>query len=147
MNHDAGFQVVCTNCGCLSIRIKEPLKAAREAMVYCGDCGSPRGSVGSLRDLSVRQQSDILFSTPPIVSPVTGLKANDPQPVNEISKRYAELQRLRQQVEIAEWLARKSNRPASIGRTRRNPRYLGVRPSTRAEAVTFVDEQDQKRPG
>ena len=25
MNNDIGFQVICTNCGCLSIKIEEPL--------------------------------------------------------------------------------------------------------------------------
>lgn len=115
MNHDAGFQIVCTHCGCLSIRIEDPLKATREAMVFCGDCGKSRGSVGSLRDLSVRQQSDIVFSSPPDAPLVTELKTNDPQPAGEISRRYAELQRLRQQVEMAEWLALGSNTPAAIG--------------------------------
>ena len=144
MKHDVGFQIVCTNCGCLSIRIEEPLKATRDAMVYCGDCGNSRGTVGALRDLSVRQHSDIVFSKP-TGSPVNGPTAHDMKPVNAISKRYAELQRLRQQVEMAERLARESNRPSAMG-ARRNPRYLGFRPSSRAEAVTWVDEQDQKRP-
>ena len=52
-DNDVGFQIVCTNCGCLSIKIEEPLTATREAIVYCGDCGTSRGTVGSLRDLSV----------------------------------------------------------------------------------------------
>jgi hypothetical protein len=146
MNHDIVFQIFCTNCGCLSIRIEEPLKATREAMVYCGDCGTSRGTVGALRDLSVRQHSDTVFSTPPTASPVTELKANDAPSASGISKRYAELQRLRHQVEIAELLACESNRPAAIGRTRRNTGYVGFRASPRAEAVTWVDEQDQKRP-
>src|SRR5271155_4120749 len=120
MKDDVGFQIVCTNCGCLSIRIEEPLKATREAMVYCGDCGTSRGTLGSLRDLSVRQHSDIMFSNPPDVSPLIELKADDPQPAFEISKRYAELKHLRHQVEIAELLARESKRPAAIGHTRRN---------------------------
>jgi len=145
MNHEVGFQIVCTNCGCLSIRIEEPLKATREAMVSCGDCGNSRGTVGALRDLFVRQHSDIVFSKPTI-SPVSGPTAHDMKPVNEISKRYAELQRLRQRVEMAERLACESNRPSAIGRARKNPTYLGFRPSSRAEAVTWVDEQDQKRP-
>ena len=141
MNDDVGFQIFCTNCGCLSIAIKEPLKATREAIVYCGDCGTSRGTVGALRDLSVQQYSDIdMFST----SAVSGHTANDPQSVNELSRRYAELQRLRQRVEIAEWLARASNRSPTTGRTQRNTRYLGFRPSPRAEAVTYVDEKDQR---
>jgi hypothetical protein len=86
------------------------------------------------------------LSTPPSVSAVTELKANDPQPANEISKRYAELQRLRQRVEIAEWLVRETNRPGAIRHRRRNTRYVGFRPSPRAEAGTYLNEQHQKRP-
>jgi len=116
-NNDGGFQIVCTRCGCLSIRIEEPLKATREEMVYCGDCGNSRGTVGALRDLSVRQYSDFVLSKPTVPS-ANGHTMSDTQPANEISKRYAELQRLRQRVEMAEWLARESN-TSSIGRARR----------------------------
>jgi hypothetical protein len=144
-NNDGSFQIVCTHCGCLSIRIEEPLKATRGEIVYCGDCGNSRGTVGALRDLSVRQHSDIVLSNPPDESPLTELKADDPQPAYEISKRYTELQRLRQRVEMAEWLAREANR-SSIGRARRGAKCLGFRPSSRVEAGTSVDEQDQKRP-
>jgi len=57
MNTGIGFQIVCANCGCLGIRIENPEQASREANVYCGDCGVPRGTMGTLRDLSVQPGS------------------------------------------------------------------------------------------
>lgn len=148
MNNDIGFRIVCTNCGCLSIRIEEPLTAEREAVVYCGDCGTPRGTMGALRDLAIQRYPDIAFSTSSPVLPVSEHTADDPQAVNEISRSYAELRRLRQQVEIAEWLARESNKPHVIGRTRkRNARHLAFRRAWHPDGAARVgDERDQKRP-
>jgi hypothetical protein len=146
MNNDVGFQIVCTNCGCLSIRIEEPHKAIREADVYCGDCGSSRGTVGALRDLSVRQYSDLVFSMPAATPLINGHPASERRPVGEISKRYAELRRLRQQVEVAEWLARETVKPAAGRSRRRNPTYRGSSPTIRAELVTYPNERDRKRP-
>jgi hypothetical protein len=145
MSNDDSFQIVCTNCGCLSIKIEEPHKAMREALVYCGDCGNSRGTVGALRDLSVRRYSDIVFSTPPTLPPVKGLTSNEVYPVGQIAKRYAELRRLRQQVEVAEWLAREAARPATDRRNRSsNATYRGSPASNLAEAVKHPVQQDQK---
>jgi hypothetical protein len=145
MSNNVGFQIVCTNCGCLSINVKEPLKAAREDIVYCGECGISRGTIGALRDLSVRQYLDIAISTPSAAPPVTGT-ANDRQPVKAISKRYDELRRLRQQVEIAEWLAGQSNSSAVIGPIRRrSARYIGFRPSPHT-ATVIPEDRGLKRP-
>ena len=118
MNGDNCFQIVCTDCGCLSIRIEEPLKASREATVYCGDCGTSRGTVGALRDLAVQRYPEIAFLTSSTVQHANGDTADDRRYGNGLSERYAELRRLRRQVEIAEWLARESNKPRAIGRTR-----------------------------
>jgi hypothetical protein len=112
MSNDVGFQIVCTNCGCLSIRIKEPQTASRDAIVYCGDCGVSRGTVGALRDLSVRQYSESVLST--------DRRPTNERAVGKISKRYKELQRLRQQVEVAELIARESIRLPGANRARRN---------------------------
>jgi hypothetical protein len=57
MNTSGDFQMVCGNCGCLGIRIKDPERASREARVYCGDCGISRGTVGALRDLALRPET------------------------------------------------------------------------------------------
>jgi hypothetical protein len=54
MNTSLDFQMVCTNCGGLAIKIKNPERAPREAIIYCGDCGVSRGTIGALRDLAVR---------------------------------------------------------------------------------------------
>jgi hypothetical protein len=146
MSSDVEFRIVCTNCGCLAIKIEEPLKAKRDAIVRCGDCGISRGTVGALRDLSVRQHSDIVLSTSPAEPPLSGKAVNDMEPVGKISKQYAELQRLRQEVEIAERLARESNRRPAIGYSPSDAKYLGFRPSPFAAAVSYLDKQDEKRP-
>jgi hypothetical protein len=147
VSNDIAFQIVCENCGCLSIKIEEPLKAKREAVVRCGDCGFSRGTVGALRDLSVQQYLDIAISAPTAAPLVRGPAASDKRPVTEISRRYGELQRLRQQVEIAEWLAAQSTRPSTIKHPRgRTVRYLGFQPSSRSEVIICADEREQKRP-
>jgi hypothetical protein len=115
MSNEIGFRIVCS-CGCLSIRIEEPLKASREAIVYCGDCGASRGTVGALRDLAVQRHPEVISSTRSTVSAIR--TADEPHHGKELSKRYAELRRLRQQVEIAESVARASDKPSAISRTR-----------------------------
>jgi hypothetical protein len=54
MNTCAEFQMVCGECGSLTIKIENPESASREAIVYCGHCGASRGTMGGLRDLAVR---------------------------------------------------------------------------------------------
>ena len=94
------FQIVCISCGGLAIKIEDPVKAPREATVYCGDCGAARGTVGALRDLAVQTNSNVpTRSQPP---PKNGRTTYDPHSGGEISERYDELQRLRQQVKMAE---------------------------------------------
>jgi hypothetical protein len=46
------FQVVCGNCGSLSVNIEHPLTAPPEALVGCGDCGVLKGTIGALRSLA-----------------------------------------------------------------------------------------------
>src|ERR1700735_3835384 len=119
MNQDIGFQIVCTNCGCLSIRIEEPLKSSRDAIAYCGDCGSSRGTVGALRDLAVQQSPEIVSPAPSSTLFAGECPVYEPQPAAKISTQYAELRRLRQQVEVAEWLARESQRAHPTNRLRK----------------------------
>jgi hypothetical protein len=148
MSNDVDFQIVCSGCGCLAIRIEEPLKASREATVYCGDCGITRGTVGALRDLAVRRSPEITFSAPSAGIPVNGPTANDLESDNEISKQYNELQRLRRKVEVAESRARTSNRRlAATGPTRRrDASFIHFCPPLRAETNIYIDgEGDQKR--
>jgi hypothetical protein len=131
MSDDIGFRVVCTKCACLSIKIEEPLTATREAIVYCSDCGTSRGTVGALRDLAVQRHSDVVFPTISSMPPLDASTTANTQPANEIPKRYAELRRLRRQVEIAEWLASEaSNRSSGHGPARtRKTRHPASRPS------------------
>jgi hypothetical protein len=110
MNNKVDFQIVCVDCGCLAIRIEDPLKASREAVVYCGDCGVSRGTVGALRDLAVQPNPAVAYSTRPLTSCNGGSTADESQVCSEISRRYRELRRLRRQVEIAESLAGGSGR-------------------------------------
>jgi hypothetical protein len=117
MNNAVDFQIVCVDCGCLAVRIEDPLKASREAIVYCGDCGVSRGTVGALRDLAVQANPAVEFSTRSVAS-CESRRTVVSQSCSEISRRYHELRRLRRQVEIAESLAGGSDRrlPA-IGHT------------------------------
>jgi hypothetical protein len=78
MNINFDFQMVCGDCGSLAIRIENPEGASREEIVYCGDCGCSRGTVGALRDLAVLPYS------------------------HEIVALHNELQSLRRKVQIAE---------------------------------------------
>jgi hypothetical protein len=48
------FQMVCADCGSLAITIANPEETNREAIVHCGGCNSPRGTMGGLRDLAMQ---------------------------------------------------------------------------------------------
>ena len=54
MNINVEFQMVCDDCGSLTIKIENPEGASRETVVYCGHCGASRGTMGALRDLADR---------------------------------------------------------------------------------------------
>src|SRR5579872_5774832 len=130
MSNESAFQIVCTNCNCLSIKIEEPVRSSREAIVSCGDCGASRGTVGALRDLAI--QGD-----PNSVSPADEHTAREKQAAPNISTQYAGLRRLRQQVKIAEWLANESNRPrAAIPVRKSNARDLAFRPTKISSLVS-----------
>ena len=136
MNNDVDFQIVCVDCGCLAIRIEDPLKASREAIVYCGDCGVSRGTVGALRDLAVQPNPAVEFSARPVASCKGGRTVDESQSCNEISRRYHELQRLRRQVEIAESLA--------LGSDRRLP-AICLTPGENATPFPLRFSRDEKR--
>jgi hypothetical protein len=142
MSNDIGFQIVCANCGCLSIRIEEPLQSSREEIVYCGDCGASRGSVGALRDMAVHSHPSVVFPTPISVLPGGEPTLDELHPAGEISLRYAELMRLRQQVKIAEWLAGESNRSTAIKRGRKKVvRHLAYRPPLSKQSGPHVGDK------
>jgi hypothetical protein len=148
MSNDIGFQIVCANCGCLSIRIEEPLQSSREEMVYCGDCGNSRGSIGALRDLAVHGHPGMVFPTSIILLPDGEPTPDELRPASEISLRYAELRRLRQQVKIAEWLAGESNRSTAFKHGRKkDARHLAYRPPLSGkDGPRAADKRESKRP-
>jgi len=148
MSNESAFQIVCTNCNCLSIKIEEPVRSSREAIVHCGDCGAARGTVGALRDLAVRGYPEVLFSTPSSALSADEQTVDEQRPATKISTQYAELRRLRQQVAIAEWLAGETNRPPTTKRIRTaDARHFVFRPSpSTKDAGYLAGERDQKRP-
>jgi hypothetical protein len=105
MNNKFEFQIVCIDCGCLAIRIEDPVYSSRDAIVYCGDCGGSRGTLGDLRDLAVQTNTEVTLPSRSRLPFRSGLTTDDPQSAGEISERYGELQRLRWQVKMAESLA------------------------------------------
>jgi hypothetical protein len=48
MNKNVEFEMVCGDCGSLAIKIENPVSASRKTIVYCGECGASRGTVGAL---------------------------------------------------------------------------------------------------
>jgi hypothetical protein len=85
MSDSFDFQIVCTTCGSISIKIEEPLKSSRDATVYCGDCGTSRGTVGALRDLAVQREPKIAFPTPSSALYADERTAEEPQLAAKIS--------------------------------------------------------------
>lgn len=94
MNNDVDFQMVCGDCGSLAVKIENPEQASREAIIYCGDCGASRGTMGALRDLAVRP--DALALLPP--------KQRVPKAKfhSKLVEQYREVQSLRRKVQMAE---------------------------------------------
>jgi hypothetical protein len=69
MNINVEFQMVCDDCGSLTIKIENPEGASRETVVYGGCCGASRGTIGALRDLADRLN--------PHAAPLAGPLADD----------------------------------------------------------------------
>jgi hypothetical protein len=98
MNTCGGFQMVCGECGSLTIKIENPESASGEAIVYCGHCGASRGTMGALRDLAVRTAPHPVLPTRsrlPSLSDRSKLKKTPSQ----ILKQFRELQSLRRKVQ------------------------------------------------
>jgi hypothetical protein len=124
MSDRYAFQIVCIDCGCLSIRIEDPVSASRDAIVYCGDCGGSRGTLGDLRDLAVQTNTEVTLPTGSQLPSRKGLTKYDPQSDGEISERYGELQRLRRQVKMAESLAATRDNPIRVADNTRGKKIL-----------------------
>lgn len=93
MNTGIDFQIICGDCGSLAVKIENPESPSREAIVYCGDCGASRGTMGALRDMAVRPDALALLSPKQRV-PKAKFRS-------ELAVQYRELQSLRQEVKIA----------------------------------------------
>jgi len=122
------FQMVCADCGSLAITIANPGETDREAIVHCGGCNSPRGTMGGLRDLAMRADAH--------VPPMQRRKAKSP---SELVAMHKELQSLRRKVQIAEsnWRARPSDltpdrNPMDVGRAGSLPLLEPARPDRNA---------------
>jgi hypothetical protein len=50
----SGFNVVCKDCGSLSIKVADPANAPRTTPVRCGRCGAVRGTLADLHQLAHR---------------------------------------------------------------------------------------------
>jgi hypothetical protein len=54
------FTVVCHHCGSLSIRYNDGEAASSAAIVRCGACNSPRGTLAALQVLANSNRRDLL---------------------------------------------------------------------------------------
>jgi hypothetical protein len=55
---NAGFKVVCDQCGSLSIKLTNPANEASTTAIQCGRCSAARGTLADLQDLA-RRDKDI----------------------------------------------------------------------------------------
>jgi hypothetical protein len=97
MNYKVEFQMVCGDCGSLAIKIENPASASRKTIVYCGECGASRGTVGALRDLAVRPDAHVLSTRPRVPK----VKSS-----SELVSMHKELQSLRRKVQPVESVTR-----------------------------------------
>jgi hypothetical protein len=54
------FEIICSKCGGLGIAIDGPTNAPSDTAISCRHCGSPRGSLAALRQLSLYGKHDQL---------------------------------------------------------------------------------------
>ena len=89
--------MVCGDCGSLAIKIENTVSASRKTIVYCGECGASRGTVGALRDLAVRPDAQVLPTRPQVPK----VKSS-----SELLSMHKELQSLRRKVQLVESVTR-----------------------------------------
>jgi hypothetical protein len=54
MTLEAGFKVVCDDCGSLSIKLPDPTILTPASAIQCGRCNAVRGTLAELHDLARR---------------------------------------------------------------------------------------------
>jgi len=92
------FQIVCGKCGSLAVKIENPERASRETIVYCGDCGASRGTMGGLRDLARLPEARRRVPKAKSCSELVALQKSH----SELVALLKELQGLRRKVQTAE---------------------------------------------
>jgi hypothetical protein len=97
MNSDVEFQMVCSDCGSLAIKIEDPISASRETIVCCSDCGAARGTVGALRDLALRPDAQVLPARPRVLPPRQ--RPPEAKSSSELVSLHKELQSLRRKAQ------------------------------------------------
>jgi hypothetical protein len=97
MDNKVEFQMVCGDCGSLAKKFDNPVRASRKTIVYCGECGASRGTVGALRDLAVRPDAHVLPTRPQVPK----VKSS-----SELVSMHKELQSLRRKVQLVEPVTR-----------------------------------------
>jgi hypothetical protein len=97
MDNKVQFQMVCGDCGSLAIKIENLVTASRKTIVYCGECGASRGTLGALRDLAVRPDTHVLPTRPRVPK----VKSR-----SELVSMHKELQSLRRKVQLVESVTR-----------------------------------------
>jgi hypothetical protein len=93
MRSNDDFQMVCDNCGSLTIKIENPVESSSDAVVNCGGCGSARGTLGALRDLAARSS---------VQEPCTDRRSAKVKSRSELVSLHRELQSLRRKVQAEE---------------------------------------------
>jgi transcription elongation factor Elf1 len=58
MSDNHKFQFVCEACGNMAIKVESLEQAPETAIVACGRCHAPRGTLAALRDLARKGRSD-----------------------------------------------------------------------------------------
>jgi hypothetical protein len=57
----SGFEIVCNDCGSLSIKVADLANAPDNTPVQCGRCGAIRGTLADLHDLALRSRDVFEF--------------------------------------------------------------------------------------
>jgi hypothetical protein len=57
----AGFKIVCTDCGNLSIKVAPKASDSPDTIIECRRCNAVRGTLGDLQDLARRGRDSFEF--------------------------------------------------------------------------------------
>jgi hypothetical protein len=117
MSIRAEFQMVCGLCGSLKIKIENPEVAPRESIVYCGNCGASRGTMGALRDLAVQPNQHPTLPTRTTLPSSRG-RSKKPKLPSEILEKFREFQSFRKARRVETLNRTRPDIPHSSGNSR-----------------------------